>query len=62
MRTFLAIAFTSLAMSVSLVSCGEDPPAVCGSVADLKASVRQIRQIDVTSSGAFTTTRERAQQ
>lgn len=51
MRSFVAITLASLAISASAVSCGEDPPAVCGSVADLKSSVGQIRQIDLKSSG-----------
>jgi hypothetical protein len=53
MRSSLAITVASLAVCASVVSCGEDTPAVCGSVADLKTSVDNVTQIDVTSSGAL---------
>jgi hypothetical protein len=53
MRNSLAITVASLAVTASLVSCGADTPAVCGSVSDLKTSVDNVTQIDVTSSGAL---------
>ena len=53
MRNSLAITVASLAVAASVVSCGQDTPAVCGSVNDLKTSVNNVTKIDVTSSGAL---------
>lgn len=53
MRTSRAITVASLAVSALVVGCGADTPEVCGSVADLKASVDNVREIDVTASGAI---------
>ncbi len=39
MKRFLALATAALVLSATLVGCGEDDPAVCGSVGNLKASV-----------------------
>jgi hypothetical protein len=43
----------TLALGASLAACSEDEPAVCGSVDSLKASVDDVRGIDVTSSTAL---------
>jgi hypothetical protein len=53
MRSSLATTAAALAVTASLVSCGADTPAVCGSVSDLKTSVDNVTQIDVTSSSAL---------
>lgn len=53
MRNSLALTLASVAVCASVVSCGEDTPAVCGSVNDLKTSVANVQKIDVTASGAI---------
>ena len=40
----------TVAISASLAACSEDPPAVCGAVDSLKASVADVKAIDVASS------------
>ncbi len=52
MKLIPAVA-ASLAISASLAACSEDPPAVCGSVDSLKASVADVKAIDVASSSAL---------
>jgi len=52
-----AIALTSVFLAVSvgsLAACSEDKPAVCTSVDDLKASVEDVKDIDVQDSSALT--------
>ena len=49
MKVIPTIAAT-LVISASLAACSEEPPAVCGSVDALKASVADLKQIDVASS------------
>ncbi|MFD7073460.1 hypothetical protein ACFV9G_04555 [Nocardioides sp. NPDC059952] len=52
MRLIPAVVLT-LALATPLTGCGEDQPAVCSSVDDLQTSVDEVRDIDVTSSGAL---------
>ena len=55
MKRPLALALAALALGVVLVGCSDDEPetpAVCGSVDSLRASVDDIKNIDVTSSSA----------
>ena len=47
MRT--AIALTTLILALPLTAFGEDASAACGSVDDLKASVNDLKQVDVSS-------------
>ena len=49
----IPVAVMTLALATPLTGCGEDQPAVCSSVDDLEASVEDVRDIDVTSSGAL---------
>ena len=49
-----AIALATLLLALSLTACSEDKPAVCSSVDDLKTSVADVKDIDVTSSSALT--------
>jgi hypothetical protein len=53
MRSFIAIPVITVALASALTACGEDEPAVCGSVKSLDASVNKVKAIDVTSSGAI---------
>ena len=53
MRSFIAIPVITVALASALTACGEDEPAVCGSVKSLDASVKKVKAIDVTSSGAI---------
>ena len=53
MRSFIAISVITVALASALTACGEDEPAVCGSVKSLDASVKKVKAIDVTSSGAI---------
>jgi hypothetical protein len=46
-----AAAFVML--SASLVACGEDTPAVCGSADQLKSSVDKLKDIDVTETNGI---------
>jgi hypothetical protein len=49
----LTVAGTVLFLvGVALVGCSEDKPAVCSSVDNLEASVDDVKDIDVTASGA----------
>ena len=52
MKLPIALAVSTLMLATSLTACGEGTPAVCGSVDDLKASVKKVQDIDLTSSGA----------
>ncbi len=52
-RTFRALAAVSILLSVCLGGCGGEDPAVCGSVNDLKSSIADLKNIDITSSGAL---------
>jgi ABC-type transporter Mla subunit MlaD len=48
MRRKLALtAATFVMLSASLVACGEDAPAVCGSAEQLQSSVDKLKDIDV---------------
>jgi phosphate uptake regulator len=49
-----AIAISTLLLALPLTACGEDTPAVCTSADDLKASVNDVKKIDVDSSSALT--------
>ena len=49
-----AAAVTTLILALPLAACSEDKPAVCGSVDDLKASVDDVKEIDVTASDDLT--------
>lgn len=49
----IPIAALTLALATSLTGCGEDQAAVCSSVDDLQTSVDEVRDIDVSSSGAL---------
>ena len=49
MKPSIALTAATLVLA-SLVACGEDKPAVCGSVDSLKTSVNNVKNIDVTSS------------
>jgi hypothetical protein len=48
----VALTIATLMLAASLAACGGDKPAVCGSVDNLKSSVDDVKDIDVTSSGA----------
>ena len=52
MKPPITLTMAALVLSASLVGCGEDKPAVCGSVDNLKTSVNDLKDIDVTSSSA----------
>ena len=43
----------ALSISASLAACSEDPPAVCGSADDLRASVADVKEIDLASSSSL---------
>ena len=49
----IPVAALTLALAIPLTGCGEDQPAVCSSVDDLQTSVDEVRDIDVSSSGAL---------
>ena len=51
--TFRALAASTVLLGVLVAGCGADDPAVCGSVNDLKSSFDDLKNIDVTSSGAL---------
>jgi hypothetical protein len=51
MRT--AIAVTTLLLALPLTACGQDDPAVCGSADDLRASVDDVKKVDLTASDAL---------
>jgi hypothetical protein len=46
------VATVALLLGVTLVGCSDDKPAVCSSVDNLKTSVDDVENIDVTSSSA----------
>jgi hypothetical protein len=46
------VATVTLLLGATLVGCSDDKPAVCSSVDNLKTSVDDVTNIDVTSSGA----------
>jgi hypothetical protein len=46
------LATLTLLLGATLVGCSDDEPAVCSSVDDLKASVEDVTNIEVTASGA----------
>jgi hypothetical protein len=49
----LSLTVASLLLGASLVACGgNDKPAVCSSVDSLKGSITDLKDIDITSSGA----------
>jgi hypothetical protein len=49
----LSLTVVSLLLGASLVACGgDDKPAVCDSVDTLKGSISDLKDIDITSSGA----------
>jgi hypothetical protein len=52
MKSPIALTVVALVLGASLVGCGKDKPAVCGSVDDLKTSVANLKDIDITSSSA----------
>jgi hypothetical protein len=52
MRLTIAPAVVALLLGAALVGCGADKPAVCSSVDNLKTSVDNVKNIDVTKSGA----------
>lgn len=45
-----AIAGTALLLALCVSACSEDKPAVCTSVDNLNASVRDVKKIDIASS------------
>ena len=49
----VALTIATLMLAASLAACGGDKPAVCGAVDNLKSSVDDVKDIDVTSSGAI---------
>ena len=53
MKRAIALAVPTIMLAASLVACGQNTPAVCSSVDDLKSSVQKIKDIDPTSSGAL---------
>jgi len=49
----LSLTLVSLLLGASLVACGgKDKPAVCNSVDTLESSITDLKNIDITSSGA----------
>ena len=48
----LGVATVALLLGVTLVGCSDDKPAVCSSVDNLKTSVDDVKNIDVSSSSA----------
>ena len=54
MRRKLALtAATVVMLSASLVACGSDTPAVCASADQLKSSVDEVKDIDVTDTNGI---------
>ena len=53
MRALIAVPVIAVALATTLTACGAEEPAVCGSVKSLDASVKKVKEIDVTSSGAI---------
>ena len=52
-RNLVLSAATFVMLSASLVGCGEDTPAVCGSADQLKSSVDKLKGIDVTETNGI---------
>jgi len=50
MRLTIGAIATTLLLGAALVGCGDDEPAVCGSVDELQTSVDNVKDIDVSSS------------
>jgi hypothetical protein len=50
MRHAIAGIAGTLLLTTTLVACGGDEPAVCGSVNDLQESVEGLKDVDLTSS------------
>jgi hypothetical protein len=48
----IGVAAVTVLLGATLVGCSDDKPAVCSSVDNLKTSVDDVKNIDVTSSGA----------
>lgn len=53
LKSAVAIPLVTLALGAVLAGCGEDQPAVCGSIDSLSSSVDSVKAIDVTSSGGI---------
>ena len=51
MKPALVLAMPTMLLTVSLVACGGDKPAVCDSVDNLKSSVQDVQDVDVTGPG-----------
>ena len=51
MTTSLARALVPLMLGATLVACGGDEPAVCGSADNLKTSVENLKDVNVTANG-----------
>jgi TolA-binding protein len=52
-RKLALAAATVVMLSASLVACGDDTPAVCGSANQLKSSVEEVKDIDVTDTNGI---------
>ncbi len=52
MKRSLALAVATLVLAGSIAACSNNQPAVCTSVDSLKSSVDDLKNVDVTSSGA----------
>ena len=50
MRATVVAVAMAFPLSLALVGCSEDKPAVCSSVDDLKSSVDDLTNIDASSS------------
>jgi hypothetical protein len=52
-RKLALAAATVVMLSASLVACGDDTPAVCASADQLKSSVDEVKDIDVTETNGI---------
>ena len=52
-RKLVLTAATFVMLSASLVACGDDTPAVCGSAEQLQSSVDELKDIDVTETNGL---------
>ena len=52
-RKLVLSAAISVMLSASLVACGDDTPAVCGSADQLQSSVDKLKDIDVTETNGL---------
>ena len=52
-RKLVLTAATFVMLSASLVACGDDTPAVCGSAEQLQSSVDKLKDIDVTETNGL---------